>query len=163
MPAGVKYEEILKMSETHEPFIRQTYLLARQAAKKGNHPFGALLARAGEIILTAENSVSSDRDITRHAELNLVSQASRQFAPDFLSQCSLYTSTEPCAMCAGSIYWAGIRQVVYGCSAVLLGQLTGGELVIPCLRIFERGKQPTQVIGPILETEGMEIHRQFWR
>jgi tRNA(Arg) A34 adenosine deaminase TadA len=163
MRVVTKGEEIKYMPENHEPFIRQTYLLARQAAQKGNHPFGALLVRAGEIILTAENSVNSDRDITRHAELNLVSQASRQFDSDSLSQCSLYTSTEPCAMCAGSIYWAGIRLVVYGCSAAALGRLTGGDLVVPCRQIFGHGKRPTQVIGPILEPEGIEIHRQFWR
>jgi tRNA(Arg) A34 adenosine deaminase TadA len=131
--------------------------------QRGDHPFGALLVHQGEVVLTAKNSVNSQQDLTRHAELNLVSQAGRQFRDEFLSQCTLYTSTEPCVMCAGAIYWTGIRRVVYGCSAAALGRVTGGQLLIPCRRIFEQGKQPTQVIGPILEEEGFEIHRQFWR
>ena len=74
----------------------------------GDHPFGALLVKDGEVVLTAVNTVNTDHDNTRHAELNLVSQAMRQFDADFLADCVLYTSTEPCAMCAGAIYWAGI-------------------------------------------------------
>jgi tRNA(Arg) A34 adenosine deaminase TadA len=151
------------VTSSHESFIRQTYTLARQAMQRGDHPFGALLVHQGEVVLTAKNSVNSQQDLTRHAELNLVSQSGRQFRDEFLSQCTLYTSTEPCVMCAGAIYWTGIRRVVYGCSAAALGRVTGGQLLIPCRRIFEQGKQPTQVIGPILEEEGFEIHRQFWR
>jgi tRNA(Arg) A34 adenosine deaminase TadA len=148
----------------HEPFIRQAYELARQAMANGNHPFGSLLVKDGEVVLTAENSVYSEHDVTRHAELNLVSFASQQVPADVLAQCTLYTSTEPCAMCAGAIFWAGIPTLVFGCSADSLNQITGGgNLAIPCEEIFARGKRPTTVIGPILLAEGLTIHREYWQ
>jgi tRNA(Arg) A34 adenosine deaminase TadA len=146
----------------HEFFIRKCYELARSAAARGNHPFGALLAKDGRVVLTAENSVHTDRDCTRHAELNLVSQAVRTLDPTVMSGSTLYTSTEPCAMCSGAVYWAGIRTVVYGCSASALGRIAGGSFVIPCRDIFVRAAFPTVVIGPVLEAEGAEIHERFW-
>lgn len=150
------------MTENHERFVRQCYELARSAARGGNHPFGALLARDGHALLTAENTVEIERDCTRHAELNLVSRAVRQLDPAVLAHCVLYTSTEPCAMCTGAIYWAGIRALVYGCSAQRLGQIAGGSFVVPCREILARGRAPTRVIGPILEDEGAAIHESFW-
>ncbi len=146
----------------HKIFIKQVYQLAREAVAQGNHPFGALLVRDGAVVLTAVNSIHTDHDVTRHAELNLVSQASRQFASEILADCTLYTSTEPCAMCAGAIFWAGIPTVVFGCSAAALGEIAGGSLVIACEEILGRGQRPTAVIGPVLEAEGIEIHKQYW-
>ncbi len=151
------------MSPSHEYFIRKCFSLAQRAASSGNHPFGALLVKDGEVLLTAENSIKSDHDITRHAELNLISLATHQFSPKILATSILYTSTEPCAMCAGAIYWSGISQVIFGCSAEALGEITGGEFVIPCRDIFAKGKRPTQVTGPILEAEAIKIHQQFWK
>ena len=102
----------------HELFIRQCYDLARQAIANGDHPFGALLVRDGEVVLTAVNTVHSNRDVTQHAEFNLVSHAGRLLGYTALAESILYTSTEPCAMCAGAIFWAGIPTIVYGCSAI---------------------------------------------
>ncbi len=150
------------MQRKHEIFIRKTYALARSAVEKGNHPFGALLVVDGEIILTAENTVNTAHDPTRHAELNLVSRAARQFAAEMLARSTLYTSTEPCAMCTGAIFWTGIPAIVFGCAAETLGQIAGGSLVVPSREILGRGQRPTKVTGPILEAEGAEIHRGFW-
>jgi tRNA(Arg) A34 adenosine deaminase TadA len=109
----------------HEEYIKRTYQLAKSAQEKGNHPFGALLVIDCRIVFTAENSVITDNDITRHAELNLVSKVTRELDPEPLSQSILYTSTEPCAMCTGAIFWAGISNIVYGCSSVVLGEIAG--------------------------------------
>jgi len=151
------------MPEDHEKLIRKCYDLARSAVRKGNHPFGALLAREGEVVLTAENTVNTEHDCTRHAELNLVSRAVRELDPDALVTCVLYTSTEPCVMCTGAIYWAGIQTVVYGCSAETLARIAGGSFVFSCWEILARGERPTRVIGPILEEEGARIHESFWK
>src|SRR5437899_622429 len=97
--------------DTHERLARQAIGLARQARVAGNHPFGALLAIEGEVILTAENTVKTDRDPTAHAESNLVAQAIRKLSSDQIRRSVLYTSCEPCAMCVGKMYWAGIRAV----------------------------------------------------
>ncbi|MCB8925405.1 MAG: nucleoside deaminase [Ardenticatenaceae bacterium] len=145
-----------------EKFMHQAIALAKEAVANGNHPFGALLVREGAVVLTAVNTVHTDHDITRHAELNLVSQASRQFAPEFLAECTLVTSTEPCAMCAGAIYWSGISRVVFGCSAAALGQIAGGDFLQPCKEIFAQGRRPVTVIGPVLEEEGTAVHQQYW-
>ena len=104
----------------HEHFMRQAIRLAEEAAAAGNHPFGALLVADGQVLQTAHNTVLTDRDATRHAELNLVSAAYRRFGRELLAHSTLYTSLEPCPMCAGAIYWAGIPTVVYGAPGELL-------------------------------------------
>jgi tRNA(Arg) A34 adenosine deaminase TadA len=146
----------------HEPFVREALRLAEKAVEHGNHPFGALLVKGDEVILTAENAVSTENDITRHAELALVSRASKTLTPDVLAQCTLYTSTEPCAMCVGAIFWAGIRRVVYACSAETLGEIAGSPFVVPSRELFARGLPVVEVIGPILEEEAAQLHRAFW-
>jgi tRNA(Arg) A34 adenosine deaminase TadA len=146
----------------NEEHILQTYNLALNAQAKGNHPFGALLVLDSTVVLTAENTVFTDHDITRHAELNLVSMASKELDQDSVNRCVLYTSTEPCAMCTGAIYWSGISHIVYGCSAALLGEIAGGDFLIPCRDLFQFGTREIKVIGPILEDKGAEIHRNFW-
>jgi tRNA(Arg) A34 adenosine deaminase TadA len=146
----------------HEPFVREALRLAEQAVKHGNHPFGALLVKDGEVILTAENGVNTENDVTRHAELVLVSLASKTFAPEVLAQCTLYTSTEPCAMCTGAIFWTGIPRVVYACSAETLGAIAGGSFVVPSRELFARGQPVVEVVGPILEEEAAKLHRSYW-
>jgi len=147
---------------THEDYIKKTYALARSAEKKGNHPFGALLVIDDKIALTAENTVFSDHDVTRHAELNLISKASQKLSSELLGQSILYTSTEPCAMCSGAIFWAGISKIVYGCSAGKLGEIAGGAFVVPCRDILIYGQRKIKIIGPVLEQQGAAIHRNFW-
>ena len=146
----------------HERFIRRTYELARQAVADGNHPFGALLVIDDEVILTARNTVHTEQDVTRHAEFNLASAASRRFEPALLARATLYTSTEPCLMCCGAIYWARVRQVVFGVTAATLQTITGGQFVIPSATLFDRLLPRIPVVGPVLEAEGIDIHRAYW-
>ena len=147
---------------SHQKFIRECLRLAEQAVHHGNHPFGALLLKDGVVLLTAENTVNSEQDRVGHAELNLIRRASRQLGPEVMAGSTLYTSTEPCPMCAGAIYWAGISTVVFSCSAEALGRITGGEFIIPCREIFARGRRRIEVIGPILEEDSLKIHQGFW-
>ena len=149
-------------SSKHEKFIQLCYTLAEKAVGNGDHPFGALLVRDGAVVQTAVNTVHSDNDETRHAEINLVSEAGRRFGPETLARCTLYTSTEPCAMCTGAIYAAGIPTIVFGCSARALYDLTGSDLSIPSRDILALGQRETAVIGPILEEEGLQIHHSYW-
>ena len=150
------------MSLEHAPYIERCYALAEEAVANGDHPFGALLVKAGQVIVTAVNSVHSENDETRHAEINLVAEAGRRLAAAELALCTLYTSTEPCAMCTGAIYAAGIPTIVFGCSAAALYELTGSDLSIPSRAILDLGQRETAVIGPILEAEGLRIHRRYW-
>ncbi|WP_027891336.1 nucleoside deaminase [Calidithermus chliarophilus] len=150
-------------------FLRQAVEVARRARANGNHPFGALLVDAeGKVLLEAENTVQTERDCTGHAELNLMRLASRSYDPGFLATCTLYTSTEPCAMCSGAIYWGNVRRVVYALSEARLRELTGDDpanptLELPCREVFARGQRPVEVLGPALEDEAAQVHEGFWR
>jgi tRNA(Arg) A34 adenosine deaminase TadA len=148
--------------------IRRAIDIARRAREHGNHPFGALLAdAAGTVLVEAENTVITASDVTGHAETNLVRRASAQLAAATLAAATLYTSTEPCAMCAGAIYWSGISRVVFGLREGELRALTGSDarnptLALPCREVFARGQRPIEVIGPVLEDEARAVHDGFW-
>ena len=152
----------MECTEIDEDFARQAIELARQARLAGNHPFGALLVLDGEVVLTAQNTVGTEADPTAHAETNLVAKAIRHLAPDQLRQCVLYTSCEPCAMCVGKMYWAGIRSVVYALSSDELALLAGRDFLIPCRELFDRAIEPVVVKGPLLLDEAREVHLGFW-
>ncbi|MFJ2190615.1 nucleoside deaminase [Kitasatospora sp. NPDC087861] len=142
--------------------------LAAGAREHGNHPFGALLTGPdGSVLLTAENTVLTDHDVTGHAEINLVRLASRTLAPAQLAGATLYTSTEPCAMCAGAIYWSGIRRVVYALAATELNDLAGADpdeplLDLPCRQVFAAGGGTVEVSGPHLYDEAAAVHAGYW-
>ncbi|TQF06354.1 nucleoside deaminase [Kitasatospora acidiphila] len=142
--------------------------LAGRARERGNHPFGALLTDAtGSVLLTAENTVITEHDATGHAETNLVRLASRTLAPDQLVGATLYTSTEPCAMCSGAIYWSGIRRVVYALAATELNVIAGADpeeplLDLPCRQVFAAGGNTVEVSGPYLYDEAAEVHLGYW-
>jgi len=147
---------------THEQFVRQAIALASQARGAGNHPFGALLAVGDHVVLTATNSVNTDRDPTAHAETNLVAAAIRHLSRGQIGRAVLYTSCEPCAMCVGKMYWAGIRTVVYGLSSHELAVLAGPDFLVPCRDLFQRAVEPVVVVGPMLADEARAVHVGFW-
>jgi tRNA(adenine34) deaminase len=146
--------------------LRQAITVAQQARAHGNHPFGAVLAdEQGRVLLEAENTVNTARDCTGHAELNLMRAASWSLGPDVLAHCTLYTSTEPCPMCSGAIFWGGVGRVVYALSEEGLYALTGNsphKLLLSCRDVFARGARPIEVLGPVLEEEARQVHVGFW-
>jgi tRNA(Arg) A34 adenosine deaminase TadA len=152
----------------HETLLRRAFAVARRARTRGNHPFGAILASAaGEVLIETENGFLPDHDMTAHAERLLATQASQQFGSDVLAGCTLYTSAEPCAMCAGAIYWAGIGRVVFGLSERRLKTITGDHaenptLDLPCRTVFAAGQRQVEVIGPLLEDEAAALHAGAW-
>jgi tRNA(Arg) A34 adenosine deaminase TadA len=150
-------------------FLRQAIELARAARAHGAHPFGALIVdEHGQVLVTARNNaVRPKGEPTQHAERLACTKAAKLFSDEVLAKCSLYTSTEPCAMCAGAIYWTGIGRVVYALSGRSLMHLIGSgpeipTLDLPCREVFARGQRPTQVIGPLIEEEAAEVHQGFW-
>lgn len=148
--------------KVEERFLRQAIELAARARERGNHPFGAVLSVDGRVVLTAENTVNTERDPTAHAETNLVRQAVRGLKPEELSRSTLYTSCEPCAMCVGAIYWAGVREVVYALSSTELARLAGGDFLIPCRELFARASLRVEVAGPLLTEEAIKVHEGYW-
>ena len=157
------------MKDIDLKLIRAAFKVANRARMRGNHPFGALLVDSEHnILLEAENNVVTAKDITGHAETNLMRVASNKYSPEFLATCTIYTSTEPCPMCSGAIFWANVRRVVYGLSEERLYQLccddpTDAVLLLPCREVFARGQRSIQVVGPVLEEEAERIHHGFWK
>jgi tRNA(Arg) A34 adenosine deaminase TadA len=147
--------------ENDESLMRRCFELARQAVAAGNHPFGALLAIDGDVVLEGRNTAGADGP-TAHAELNLVRDALATLGRNRVAECTLYTSTEPCAMCAGAIYWSRIQRVVFGCSVDALHEVTDGTLRLPCRTVFDHGDRRVEVVVPIVEEEAVAVHREFW-
>ncbi|TIU23939.1 MAG: nucleoside deaminase [Mesorhizobium sp.] len=140
-----------------ERLLRQAFEVARKARDAGEHPFGSLLA---------DKDGGGDR--TAHAERLLASWAGMNFSLEKLASCTLYTSAEPCAMCSGTIYWAGIGRVVFGLAEHDMKALTGAHvenptLDLPCTIVFEAGQRPTEVVGPLLADEAAQLHADFWK
>ncbi|HUC49924.1 MAG TPA: nucleoside deaminase [Xanthobacteraceae bacterium] len=158
-----------RSQSNHEQYLRRAFDVARQSLERGDHPFGAILVGPdGECLHEQGNGFSSEgRDMTAHAERLLATWASKHYSPDFLAGCTLYSSAEPCAMCAGAIYWSGIGCVVFGQTERSLKALTGKSpenptLDIPCRDIFAKGQRHIEVIGPLLEAEAIALHANFW-
>ena len=146
--------------------LRRANAVARAAMDAGHHPFGALLvAPDGDAVWLEQRNVDS----VDHAESVLARDAARRFTPAQLWGCTLVTTVEPCAMCAGTIYWAHIGRVVYGLSERMLLQHTGAHpenptLDLPCRDVFARGQKSIAVVGPVpaVEDEIAALHRGFW-
>ena len=150
------------MTGADESLVRQAIALAREARAAGNHPFGALLAVDGAVVLTARNTVHTDRDPTAHAETNLVAEAIRRLTPHEVARSVLYASCEPCAMCVGKMYWAGIRTIVYALPAGELAKMAGGSFLVPCRDLFARAADRVSVTGPLLVDEALVVHVGYW-
>ena len=157
------------LSERDRTFLRQCIELSRRVRDSGKHPFAAIVVDAtGQIVAEAGNdSLPPDGDPTRHAELVAAGMAAKKLSPGQLAAATLYSSAEPCAMCAGAIYWSGISRVVYGLSETRLLAITGSHpenptLSLPCREVFARGQRTLEVIGPALEDDAAAIHKGFW-
>ncbi|MEM1112518.1 MAG: nucleoside deaminase [Pseudomonadota bacterium] len=141
--------------------------VAREAMAEGLHPFGAILVDADhETVLMQQGNI----DTVNHAEATLARMAASQFSAEHLWTCTLYSTVEPCAMCAGTQYWANIGRLVYGMSERQLLQLTGNHeenptLDVPSRYIFEHGQKAISVIGPVEAAIDSiaQLHRDFWR
>ena len=157
------------MNDRDHDLLRQSFDVAKRSRDAGDHPFGSLLAGPdGRVLREQGNGYRTEGgDRTAHAERLLASWAARTYDLPFLAQTTLYTSAEPCAMCAGAIYWAGIGRVVYGQSEKGLKAQTGAHdenptLDLPCRLVFEAGQRPIDVVGPLLEEEAAQLQADFW-
>jgi tRNA(Arg) A34 adenosine deaminase TadA len=114
------------------------------------------------VVLTARNTVHSGRDPTAHAETNLVALAIKLLSPEQIGRAVLYTSCEPCAMCVGKMYWAGVRSLVYALPATELAAMAGGDFLVECRSLFAHTSEPVNVSGPWLVSEARTVHEGYW-
>lgn len=147
--------------------LRRANAIAQRALDAGHHPFGALLvAPDGQTVLMEQGNVDS----VNHAEAVLAREAASRYDAAMLWDCTLVTTVEPCAMCAGTQYWAHIGGLVYGLEERALLAITGNHaenptLDLPCREVFARGQKAMRVIGPVesMAEPIAALHRDFWR
>ena len=152
--------------EQMEAALLRADAVARRAMAMGRHPFGALLlAPDGDTVLAEQGNI----DTVNHAESTLARTAAANYPGAYLAQCTLVTTFEPCAMCAGTIYWANIGRVVYGMSEKRLLECTGDHpenptMSLPSATVFAHGQKPITLEGPFpeIEAETLALQREFW-
>jgi len=149
--------------------LRESLRVAERSRADGAHPFGAIVVDAGgEVVASFGNaSLPPEGDPTQHAELRAAAAAFRALGADGMRGSTLFTSAEPCVMCAGAAYWTGIDRVVYALSERRLLELTGAHpenptFSLPCREVFARGQRLVEVVGPLLEDEAAVAHEGFW-
>lgn len=153
----------------HIALLRHSLAVARRARAHGKHPFGAILVDAeGRVVMEQENAFDTEGR-TGHAETVLSRRACAAYTAEELAQATMYVSAEPCAMCAGSLYWAGIGRLVYAMSEHKLGRIIGPHpdnltLDLPCRTVLAAGQRAVEVIGPLLEedAEAVALHDGAW-
>ena len=147
--------------------LRHANEVARRTMAGGHHPFGAILVGPDhETVLAEQGNI----DTVNHAEAVLARAAALAHSAEFLWGCTLYTTVEPCCMCAGTQYWAHIGRLVYGLEERRLLALTGSDaqnptMDLPCREVFAHGQKAIRVWGPVAEVEAeiAALHIGFWQ
>ena len=151
------------MPENHDTFMQECIDLANQAVTQGDPPFGSVLVRKGKVIAGGHNRTASEKNFMLHAELNILADALENFGPEVFSECTLYSSNEPCPMCAGAIYWSGVREVIYGMSGKTLMEIRGWGLHASGHEVLLQGTDVVTVVEGVLEKGIRRIHETFWK
>ena len=150
-------------------YMLQAIAWSRTARDRGNRPFGAVVVAAnGDVLVEAYCNTSETGDCTGHAETNAVRQASKSTSRAALQAATLYSSAEPCVMCAGAIFWSGIGRVVFGIDAVSLRTFRGElaeqrDAELSCRDVFSASPHPIECVGPVMVAEASKPHVGFWK
>jgi tRNA(Arg) A34 adenosine deaminase TadA len=157
------------LSDSDAAFLRRAFEVALRAREEGNLPFGCVVADAAAsvVIEQGNRALVPVRDPTAHAESIAAGLAARRYQPEELAGFTLYSSAEPCAMCAGAIYWSGIGRVVFGLSERDLLALTGSHpanptMDMPCREVLATGQRDLEVLGPELVDEAQRVFEGYW-
>ncbi|MFH1521469.1 MAG: nucleoside deaminase, partial [archaeon] len=155
----------MDISEQDEKFIRITIELAELAKTKNNFPFGAILVKNNKLVAKTYDKSYSSFNPTKHAEIELISKFCKKNKLLSLEGYTLYSSTEPCNMCAGAIHWAKISRVVYSVPQERLNKISGVAPKISCDKIINscinKYTKETEIIGSVLPKEGIKVFDNF--
>ncbi|MFN3351541.1 tRNA adenosine(34) deaminase TadA [Pseudorhodoplanes sp.] len=146
----------MRMSKS---FMDQALDLARAAAAAGEVPVGCVVVQNGEVIAGAGNRTIRDRDPTAHAEMLAIRQAAQALRSERLTDCDVYVTLEPCAMCAGAISFARIRRLYYGAADPKGGAVESGVRFFASPACHHR----PEVYGGIGESEASAVLKDFFR
>lgn len=142
----------------HESHMHRAIELAREAAANGDGPYGSVLVKDDEVVLEAKNTERTDDDIRAHPELTLAKRAAAE--RDDAEELTMYTSTEPCPMCAGGIDITGLDRVAYSVSGERAGEIYGSGGLLPCKKVFAAGRSDVEVVPNVLQEAGEQLHRE---
>ncbi len=150
--------------EIAESYIEATFDMAAQAAQRGDRPCGSLLVVDETIRGRDTNRVNSENDLAFHPELSLVRQLERQLTEREQQRAVLYTTIEPCSMCAAAITYTNLSNVVYSVSGERYWELAAQSHSVPddyigCTEVFDRMEHDVNVVGSVLENEGLAVVR----
>lgn len=151
----------------HHLFLLKAFEVAKRSMDKGNLPFGCILTGPdGAILIEGENTVVTEEDAIAHCEINLVHQLRGKYSADFLQQCTVYATTEPCPMCAGAIFWSGVGHLVYALSKESFHAIAGTNnpahiLNMKAGELLSRGGRAVTIEGPVMEQEAGKIYKEW--
>ena len=145
--------------------MRQAIAASRAALAAGDMPYGAAAVGAdGRLLQVAGNRQVTARDCTAHAETVLVRESESRLGAGALRGATVYASGEPCAMCSGALFWAGVRRVVFAVPTPRMAELLGGDLLpVRCAEVLAGATPPVQVHGPLLQEQAQEVLREAAR
>jgi tRNA(adenine34) deaminase len=139
----------------NEYFMR----VALEEAKKGDSPYGAVIVKDGEIVAVAHNTVKRDRDPSAHAEMNAIRMLTSKLKHPSLEGYKIYTTGEPCPMCATASVWSGISEIIYGASIQDLMDVKQSQIDISCEEVIAKSFRNIRVTRGVLKEECMELFR----
>jgi tRNA(adenine34) deaminase len=158
------------LDERDGRYLRKAIVWSHAARRRGNRPFGAVIVSAdGEVLVEAWCNTAETGDVTGHAETNAVRMlAGRGLSRDALAGATIYSSGEPCVMCAGAIFWSNIGRVVFGIDAERLRVFRGErpeqrDAELSCRDVFAASAHRIECIGPALLDEAMAAHVGAWK
>ena len=157
------------LDERDGAYLRQAIAWSQVARERGNRPFGAIVVAAdGRVLAEAWCNTAETGDCTGHAETNAVRQLGSAVDRKTLANATLYSSAEPCVMCAGAIFWSNIGRVVFGIDAVSLRVFRGErpeqrDAELSCRDVFDASPHPIECVGPALIDEARLAHQGFWK
>src|SRR5712692_10010689 len=144
-------------------FMRLAIEKAKEGIVNGQTPFGACIARHGEIVSCTHNVVWQTTDITGHAEVHAIREACRKLSTVDLSGCVIYSTCEPCPMCFAACHWARISKIVFGARIADAHASGFHELEIANTRLKELGGSPVEIVSDFLREEALALFRVFDR
>ncbi|MBB6714909.1 nucleoside deaminase [Clostridium gasigenes] len=145
------------MIKNDEYFMRKAIELAMKSRNEGNEPFGAILVKDNEIVMSGENQINTLCDPTHHAEIGLIRKFCVENNIFNLKEYTLYTSCEPCVMCSGAMVWSNLHKLVYSVSHDQLAQIAGSNIMISCKEVFEKSPNRPIVVESALNEEGLKV------
>ncbi|MGD1855499.1 MAG: nucleoside deaminase [Leptolyngbyaceae cyanobacterium] len=136
--------------------------LAIEEARKSKTPFGAVIVKDDQVVQKSGNTVQPDNDPTCHAEVNAIRQLTQRLGSSSLSgDYVLYSTCEPCAMCAATCLWAGIQTIVYGVGADDFTDTNPNMIDIRCEEVLKKSPQSYSLEKGLLLADCKQLHEDF--